>query len=830
MAMKPYPLPITFGELDSETEMKESAQIAIRNHCDSVKVLFDKITLGPGTYTEDEAAPEQASGKRWVTYKLNELGWFAGPLDSQDDAQLKRAVWRYSHAHPNLDATENPDDSGLATALGNGDERRPLTDKDGALAWSPDEAPPATAKVVIDHDLYVVTRPDGDDKSPTKGEAMRVDGMQWIEAKHIDRFETPLEVTVYLRNAAGEPVLIPQGMEMLGVRWNIHEVEENCPINRGGSLDKDRTNAVHFVADATSLPPFSTENLSGDQVVTKVITGPGKEEDYPKRSKAGVLFRGSFQGGDKFKVSAELALTDHELEHLRKEHQSWDRRMVPTTSTLTIWRRVQVAGDLVVGHCAPADVNWNDVVKAFEPANMILVKPLAKNISAWAFGSMSRNKYKQKIGAKDDAEPPTKKVYRLTFEVLDPVDADKGETVAATVDNDPITPCRKHDGKYLVDFRAIDYIRGETSRAHAKIFAKVPGRSAWVIFTHAIGHDVIGLDGEMKKVKRVSDRTGAPAFLQAGEYIQASSGPAGPFVRVGKLLTVNSTKDASVIDNDHISYIDVAAKGDTPEAEYLTLIHQDGVNSLYKGGGYHFGPLFGLGEALHESRPDKRPGIIVLRGIQVPGALADSELRKTRKDLFREGTSIGLDNGLVLLDSIQFHDYDDVFLVSHEIGHTLYLTHPFDVKVDHDDKNCMMNYPKNTGLGRRNGARPKFCGKCVKKLKGWTIAGGTPEQPKNVPIQGEIEQFDDKESHNVNKDKAPSSRSLKEAKGKKQPQQSQKVEKPPEEKPPKKKEQSICPKCKTIYQRKAGGGCDRWCEDKDGKNVKTVPYPESGSE
>jgi hypothetical protein len=231
MAMKSYPPPIVFGTLDAEGLLMGQAHKAIKANCATIKVLFDKITLGPGTYTEDEAEPKPAKGNTWVAYKLNQLGWFAGPVDATDDKQLRRAVWRYTHAHPTIDATDDPADGKLQTALQANEEPRPLVDTDGALAWTPDEAPPAHAKVVIDHDLYVVNRPDGtgEEKSPAKGEAARVDGLQWLEARKLDRLETPLEVTVHLQDAQGKSVLVPEALEGLSIRWQVLDVERNCP-------------------------------------------------------------------------------------------------------------------------------------------------------------------------------------------------------------------------------------------------------------------------------------------------------------------------------------------------------------------------------------------------------------------------------------------------------------------------------------------------------------------------------------------------------------------------------------------------------------------------
>jgi len=90
--------------------------------------------------------------------------------------------------------------------------------------------------------------------------------------------------------------------------------------------------------------------------------------------------------------------------------------------------------------------------------------------------------------------------------------------------------------------------------------------------------------------------------------------------------------------------------------------------------------------------------------------------------LVQEGFSMGQDRGVVVLDAIHYHDYSAVFLVAHEVGHDLYLTHPFEVGEDHSQSECLMNYPKNMGgKGGKGKALPDFCEKCQKKLRGWTI-------------------------------------------------------------------------------------------------------------
>jgi len=84
-----------------------------------VRVLYREIKLEPGEWEEvykavsgqnDKTFPTAATDdikKLWLQYKLNELGYVAGPLKSPpDDNSLLRSLFRYSQAYP--DATLMP--------------------------------------------------------------------------------------------------------------------------------------------------------------------------------------------------------------------------------------------------------------------------------------------------------------------------------------------------------------------------------------------------------------------------------------------------------------------------------------------------------------------------------------------------------------------------------------------------------------------------------------------------------------------------------------------------------------------------------------------------
>ncbi len=100
-------------------------------------------------------------------------------------------------------------------------------------------------------------------------------------------------------------------------------------------------------------------------------------------------------------------------------------------------------------------------------------------------------------------------------------------------------------------------------------------------------------------------------------------------------------------------------------------------------------------------------------------------------------TSMSLSNGAVLLDhgtpGAPYH------IVSHEMGHCFWLNHgrhtlqslvnfpQSEMAKDHDpsDHNCIMDYTKEDDAAHPHRAaatyRPKFCGKCNLKLRGWDV-------------------------------------------------------------------------------------------------------------
>jgi hypothetical protein len=137
----------------------------------------------------------------------------------------------------------------------------------------------------------------------------------------------------------------------------------------------------------------------------------------------------------------------------------------------------------------------------------------------------------------------------------------------------------------------------------------------------------------------------------------------------------------------------------------------------------------------------RRPGNVVLRAVPFSGITLTRNtgfINKTTKvveaDVARnEGSSCtGMGGGVAYICEGYRKQLKDGFLTAHEIGHCSYLSHPFQQAVDHDsaDTNCTMYYlhsgqkhanRPSINLAADSPNKPKFCGKCLLKLRGWKV-------------------------------------------------------------------------------------------------------------
>ena len=67
------------------------------------KVLYHSLKLHPGPWVPDPGQPPQkAALNKWVRYKLNKLGYYGGPVETDVDGYMDKAVVRYKANHKSM--------------------------------------------------------------------------------------------------------------------------------------------------------------------------------------------------------------------------------------------------------------------------------------------------------------------------------------------------------------------------------------------------------------------------------------------------------------------------------------------------------------------------------------------------------------------------------------------------------------------------------------------------------------------------------------------------------------------------------------------------------
>ncbi len=618
-------------------------------------VLYHSVTLALGTYTADGAAPDEAGARgRWVQYKLNQLGYFAGPVDGVIGEQTRRAMRRYAIGHPGLserrarlDGAGFIDHDPFRDALRANQQARPII-QHGALP-----ADGGAARIYIDHNYFYHDMPDfGHDT----GHVTR-------DRAELDRFEIPLEATLLLMSrtdadGTGVGVAAPRAVDTVDIEWEVDEAAENtgglpdgtdpnrptrarayidaalvatrgggrtnCPSTHGGARQAVNPNAGYFrVGDL--LPPFTSTAPGGD-----VVRTPAYQGGDVKRGRAGILFRGSYVAGDNYRITARLSFrgrpnADALVAAHRQAHggAEWANILRARSGRLTLWRQHRIAA--VVGWPAPAaPIQWADVAAEYERAYCELDHAHAIALTA-------------------------------------------AQMRARHMDGDPMMPT----------------------------------------FEDTVALCIAGSVRD--------DRT------------------------VGNVVW----NDASLF---HTNY-GAPAQGPRETArEYLRRVRADARAKIST----NFLQQFATAVSAFMA---ERGGIII-HGRWIP------PVRATHRALWGHGADgnvedvemglmcIGLTRGVVVLSHSMFPDYQDGFIVTHEMGHSRFLNHhetgsdrqanainpSSDNPTHHDlrDHNCTMCYPHgipsrnprfgaSVSWGRASPHRAMFCGKCILKLRGWDV-------------------------------------------------------------------------------------------------------------
>jgi hypothetical protein len=617
------------------------------------KVFYREITLALGTWTADGNPPVEATHQQaWVQYKLNELGYFGGPVSDNiaADSTAHRAMIRYARAHPGLDhldplarQSENYHNSVAFRGFLRANAHPRTTLQGGAL---PDAG--LKTRVYIDHPYYYY---DLNAFGVANGNVL-------LDRKYLDPFELPVEATITLMsqndaNGTGAGVVSPQAVGEVKVQWVASEQPENvsgmlpnstltrptrarkylnaaltataeggtnrdnCPAALGGSRqDGGNANRAHFYIGG-DLPPYTSTNTNDD-----VFTTTYQGAVAGKCGKAGIIFRGSYIAGDNFSLRAQISFDSLPNQAALKaahvtvfQAASFDDLLLHQTGQMEVWRRHNVAA--VINWPAPAvgPIAWADVAAEYEYAYCELVSGGIVTMTGAHFV------------ANDLAAHPLGGVLPA---LLNP---HLGEMITfAGGSLFPLTIPAQQGSETAREYKA---------RLNSDLKAKI---SEPMLQTFA---DAVG----------------------------------------------------TIISSQHL-----------PGA---TVIHAKWVGTI----NLQHKSLWGYGENKNVEAWD--PALFC----------------------------IGLTGGVAIISNQMYPNYDDRFIIAHEMGHSRFLRHhetgsdpqldtvgrinnASDNPGDHDlrDHNCTMCYPFGIPTRRdlqwdRTGAnRPGFCGKCLLKLRGWNVS------------------------------------------------------------------------------------------------------------
>ncbi|HEX2674814.1 MAG TPA: peptidoglycan-binding domain-containing protein, partial [Polyangiaceae bacterium] len=180
-------------------------------------VLYHSLELALGDWTPDAKVPDKASKKNdWVQYKLNELGYFGGPVGHDFDDYLKKAVIRYKANHKkmhelvvsNYNATITAD---LEAALSAGDNRRTFLDGDAL------KDPKKSSRILLEALTYE-NKASGDEFAESKATH---------EPARLNRPLLPMQANIFLLGKTTTKVRAPEAVGKARVNWRFTDVPED---------------------------------------------------------------------------------------------------------------------------------------------------------------------------------------------------------------------------------------------------------------------------------------------------------------------------------------------------------------------------------------------------------------------------------------------------------------------------------------------------------------------------------------------------------------------------------------------------------------------------
>jgi hypothetical protein len=357
----PYKVTLKSGGLKDEAEFK---------------VLYHSVEISRGPWTHDEKEPPKSDQKNWVAYKLNELGFYGGPVYHDRESYLDKAIVRYKANHKAMHLKYIKDyktdiTPELIAALEAGENKRVDVEPEAI------QDPAATSRIWVEALTYERTTGAGTEFGDSTNRVT-------TDAARLNRPILPLEVEIFLKSKTDAKTAAPEAIGPVRVNWKHTDIDEdltllpedkasspskarkyvekalklhsggpgkdNCPRALGGIRNPPTTHYQAPWFQGLPYEPYKVEDDAGNSTVfVKACTDKAK---YPKRmGRAGIMVRTSIIGGDDYKFKAEIDFTgEPNKADLEKFHGYTDAasRIHADTGIFRVWRQNRVA----------YEVNW----------------------------------------------------------------------------------------------------------------------------------------------------------------------------------------------------------------------------------------------------------------------------------------------------------------------------------------------------------------------------------------------------------------------------------------------------------------------------------------
>ena len=354
-----------------ELKLSDGAKHESKGH---VKVLYHSLELKQGEYTVDGKEPPRANKKDWAQYKLNELGYYGGPVGHDFDDYLKKALIRYkaNHTKLHLPLIASYDDvitADVEVALAANENKRVFIEGDGLSKAT------KTAKLFVEALTY-------EEKAGNADEFL--DAKAPLEKQRLNRPLIPVLVDIFLLGKNGKKALAPEATGPVRVNFSFTDPLEDLtrqfpntakePSKTRAYLDKAlklKGGRVGTVGDnahkdfggirdaaandfetpflvGTAYEPFEVKKDAGQKVCFSLAHADATKNKQ-RLGQAGFFFRPSCVAGDSYKLKAEIDFTGlPNAADLDKLHHvdAPKHRIHVSSGKLEIWRSAKIAAQI----------------------------------------------------------------------------------------------------------------------------------------------------------------------------------------------------------------------------------------------------------------------------------------------------------------------------------------------------------------------------------------------------------------------------------------------------------------------------------------------------